>query len=172
MKKSRYHLDLGAVASRTNMIVEDKKELGQRYLKGAMRYCFIFDSCFSSKKLSEVVMDIGAYIIFMVKTNTKIFCKESIEKPKKDWMGVSCLVFNRKSAVIRDRPIIAIGYKHNAHMVLYFIAIEDAGITNAGILYLYKYPDKFDNVFICPVAPPFVVFKLFGSVNDIEYHNK
>ena len=125
MKKSRYHLDLGAVASRTNMIVEDKKELGQRYLKGAMRYCFIFDSCFSSKKLSEVVMDIGAYIIFMVKTNTKIFCKESIEKPKKDWMGVSCLVFNRKSAVIRDRPIIAIGYKHNAHMVLFLHALPD-----------------------------------------------
>ena len=55
-----------------------------------------------------------------------------------------------------DRPLIAIGYKYNARKVLSFIVTDNVGITKTGISYLYKYPDQFTNVSICPVARPLV----------------
>ena len=69
-------------------------------------------------------------------------------------------------------PLIDIGYKYNVQKVLYFIVTENIGITISGITYLSKYPDLFYNVAICPVAHPLVLYKLFGSVNEIESHNK
>ena len=37
-------------------------------------------------------MEVGADFIGMVKTNTKVFCKETIEKLTKDWPGGSYLL--------------------------------------------------------------------------------
>ena len=70
------------------------------------------------------------------------------------------------------RPIIDIGYKYNTRKVLQFIVIEKSGITQSGLTYLYKYPGQFSNVAISPVALPLVVHKFFGSVNDVDSHNK
>ena len=66
------------------------------------------------------------------------------------------------------RPLIDIGHKYNACKVVYFIVIEDSGITKAGIPYLYKYPDLFSNVFIIPVYRHLVMSKFFVSVNGID----
>ena len=41
-------------------------------------------------------MYVGAEMIGMVKTNTKGFCKETIEKLKKYWLGGSNLMLRRK----------------------------------------------------------------------------
>ena len=65
-------------------MTEETKGIGQKYRKGATKDCFIFDSWFSSKKASEDAMEVGAELIGMVKTNTKGFCKETIEKLTKD----------------------------------------------------------------------------------------
>ena len=51
-----------------------------------------------------------------------------------------------------DRPLIAIGYKYNAHKFLYLIVTYNAGIKNTSIPCLSKYPDQFNNVAISPVA--------------------
>ena len=56
-----------------------------------------------------------------------------------------------------DMPIIAIGYNYNARKVLSFIVIDNAGITNTGITYLYKYPDQFTNGAISPVDCPLII---------------
>ena len=104
-------------------------------------------------------MELGDEFIGIVKTNTKGFCKETIEKLTKDWTGGSYLVFRSKPMVPGDRPLIAIGYKYNARKVLYFIVTENARSTNTGITYLSKYPDQFNNVAICPVACPLVMSK-------------
>ena len=70
------------------------------------------------------------------------------------------------------RPLIAIGYTYNAQKVLSFIVTEEAGITQSGITHLFKYPDQFYNVSIRPVANTIFMYKLFGSVNDVDPHNK
>ena len=41
-----------------------------------------------------------------------------------------------------------------------------------GIPYLSKYPDQFSNVSIRPVARPLLMSKCFGSVNEVDSHNK
>ena len=41
-------------------------------------------------------MDVGAELICMVKTNTKIFCKETIENLTKDWPGGAYIVLRNK----------------------------------------------------------------------------
>ena len=104
-------------------------------------------------------MELGAELIGMGKTNTKGFCKETIEKLTKDWPGGSYLVLRRKPMVPRGRPLIAIGYEYNAHKVLSFIVTDNIGSTKTGIPYLSKYPDQFTNVAIRPVARPLVTSK-------------
>ena len=74
--------------------------------------------------------------------------------------------------VPRVRPLIAIGYKYNTPKVLYFIVTDNAGSTQADLPYLSKYPDQSSNVVIQPVARPLVMFKFFGYVNEVDYHNK
>ena len=93
----------------------------------------------------------------MVKTNTKGFCKETIENLTKDWPGGSYLVLRSKPMVPGGRPLIDMGYKYNTRKVLTFIVTDNAGSTNTGIPYLSKYPDQFTNVSICPVARPLVM---------------
>ena len=104
-------------------------------------------------------MEFGVELIGMVKTNTKGFCKDTIEKLTKDWPGGSYLVLRSKSMVPGGRPLIDIGYKYNARKVLSFIVTDNAGSTKTGIPYLSKYPDQFTNVSIRPVARPVVMSK-------------
>ena len=135
----------------------DRSEVYKRRDKGF----FLFNSWFASKKTTEAAMELGAEFIGMVKTNTKGFCKETIEKLTKDWPGGSYPVLRSKPMVPGDRTLIAIGYKYNAWKVLYFIVIDNTGSTNNGITYLSKYTDQFTNVAICPVARPLVMSKKF-----------
>ena len=80
----------------------------------------------------------GAELIGTVKTNTKGFCKETIEKLTKNCPGGSYLVLRSKHMVPRGRPLIAIGYKYNARKVLSFIVTDNEGSTKTGIPYLFK----------------------------------
>ena len=83
-----------------------KKWLGQRGVKGDMEDCFIFDSWFSSNNLAESSMDVGAEIIGMVKTNPKLFFKDTIEDLTNYWPGDSCLVLRSDPMVPRIRSLI------------------------------------------------------------------
>ena len=76
---------------------------------------------------AEAAMELGAELIGMVKTNTKGFYKETIEKLTKDWPGGSYLVLRSKHLVPGGRPLVAIGYKYNARKVLSFIVTDSTG---------------------------------------------
>ena len=106
-------------------------------------------------------MEMVAELIGMVKTNTKGFCKETIENLTKDWPGGSYLVLRSKPMLPGYRPIIVIGYKYNVQKVLSFIVTDNAWSTKTGIPYLSKYPDQFTNVAIRPVARPLVISIFF-----------
>ena len=114
---------------------------------------------FAYKKAAEAATEIGAEFIYIVKKNTKGFCKEAIENITKDWPGGSYLLLRSKPMVPKVRLLIAIGYKYNARKVLYFIVTDNAGSTKTGIPYLSKYPDQVTNFAIRPVAPPLVMSK-------------
>ena len=80
-------------------MMEATKGIGQKSIKGGTKDSFLFDSWFASKKAAEDAMEIGAELICMVKTNTKGFCKETIEKLTKIWPGGSYLVLRSKPMV-------------------------------------------------------------------------
>ena len=122
-------------------MMEATKGIGQKSIKWGTKCYLIFDSWFASNKAEEAAMEVGAKLIGMVKTNTKGFCKDTIENLTKDWPGGSYLVLRSKARVPGDRPLIDIGYKYNARKVLYFIVTDNAGSTNTGIPYLFKYPE-------------------------------
>ena len=65
-------MKIGATAACTNIKMEAAKGVGQRYMKRATRYCFLFLSWLSLKKSSEVAVGVGTDIISMVKTNKMI----------------------------------------------------------------------------------------------------
>ena len=66
-------------------------------------------------------MYVGADMIVMVKTNTKLFLKYTIENLTKDCLVDSYLVLRRKYVVTSDMLLIYIGYKYNARKLIYFI---------------------------------------------------
>ena len=71
-----------------------------------------------------------------------------------------------------ERALLAIGYKNNTKKVISCVATAGVGSTTLGIPYLWKYPDQFYNVSIRPVACPLLLSKFFGSVNEVDSHNK
>ena len=84
------------------------------------------------------MMDVGADMIGMVKTNKKAFFTETIDNLKNNWPGGSYLMLKSKTMLPGDSTLIAIGYKYNAWKVVYLIVIEDTGSKKAGINYLSK----------------------------------
>ena len=115
-------------------MMEATKGIGQKSIRGGRGgYHFLFYSWFASKKAEEAVMEVVAELIGMVKTNTKGFCKETIENLTKYWPGGSYLVLRSKPMVPGVRTLIAIGYKYNARKVLYFIVIDNSGSTQTGV---------------------------------------
>ena len=121
IKHRNYQQELGSTAACTKNMMRATKGIGQKSIKGETKDCFLFDSWFASKKAAKAAMEVSAELIGMVKTNTKEFCKDTIEKLTKDWPGGSYLMLRRKPMVPGDRPLIAIGYKYNARKFLYFI---------------------------------------------------
>ena len=117
-------------------------------------------------------MEFGAELVGILNTNTRGFCKETIEKLTKDWPGGSYLVLMSRPMVPWGRLRIAIGYKYNAREFLSFIVTDNAGRTNVGLPYLSKYPEQFTNVAIKSVSLPLVMSKFFGAVNEVDSHNK
>ena len=95
-------------------------------------------------------------MVDMFKTNTKLFCKDAIEKLTKDWPGGSYLVLKRKYVLPRDRLIIAIGNQYNVGGVLSLIATEDTGSTKSSIPYLSNHPGPFAifllSLFLVPLS--------------------
>ena len=88
MKKIKYNMQIGSTTTCMNSIMEAKKGVGQRDLKRYTKDCFLFDSQFSSKRSEEAVMVVGADMIGMVRTNTKLFCKDTIYNMTKYWTGL------------------------------------------------------------------------------------
>ena len=113
-----------------------------------MKYCFLFNSWFASKRSDEATMDVGADIIVKVSTNTKKKLKDHISNLKKDWPEGSYLLLKRNYMVPRYRPLISVGYNYNYRKVPSFIAVEDSGSIKYGITYLSKYPYHFSYVAI------------------------
>ena len=58
--------------------MEETMGLGQRDEKGTTNDIFLFVSWFSSKRLVEAAMDIGADMVGMVKNNTQLFYKDTL----------------------------------------------------------------------------------------------
>ena len=83
-KSSWYHLELGATAACIKILMEETKGLGNRSLKRSTRDFSLFDSWFLPKKAAKAAASIGVDFIGIVKTNTKVFCKDMIEGLTKD----------------------------------------------------------------------------------------
>ena len=66
-------------------------------------------------------MYVGEDFIGRIKNNTKVFCKDTIDKLKNDLPGGSYLMSRSNPMVLGGRPLIVIGCKNNSQKVLYFI---------------------------------------------------
>ena len=153
-------------------MMEATKVTGWKYRKGVTKDCFLLDSQFSSKKASEAAIEVVAKLVSKVQKNTKVLCKDIIEKITKYWTGGSYLMSRSKPMVPGGRPLIDIVYKYNAWNVLYFIVTDNSGKTQAGLPQFCKYLDQFANVSIHPVALPIFMYKLFFEVNEVNSHNR
>ena len=70
-----------------------------------------------------------------------------------------------------ERQLLAIGYNYNSRKILGFIATGGGGSTELGDPYLYRFPDIYSNVSVCPVTCPHLLGRYFNACNAIENHN-
>ena len=71
MKDKINHQELRATATYKKNMTESMKGLGQRIDKGSTNYCFVFGSCFHSKRSGKSAKDIFSDFVGIVKTYTK-----------------------------------------------------------------------------------------------------
>ena len=65
-----------------------------------------------------------------------------------------------------------LGTSKISNKVLGFIATEWAGSTEPGDSYLYRLPEIYSNVSVCPVFPPHFIGKHLNACNEIDNHNR
>ena len=70
-----------------------------------------------------------------------------------------------------EMPLQAIDYKYNSRNVLVFIDSEGAGSAEPGDPYLFRFPDIYSNVSVCPVVFPHLLGGYFNACNAIDNHN-
>ena len=97
---------------------------------------FIFDSRFASKRSYEAAMNVDTGILFMVKINTKGFCKDAIKNLTEYWPVGTYLVSNSKHMVPGDMSLSAISYNYKYHKVVSLIETEVGSIKKSGVPYL------------------------------------
>ena len=106
------------------IIMEAKKGLGQRDVKGPTKYYFVFDGWCDPKRFYKALMYVVAEMVFVVLKNREVLCKGNIENLTKDWPGGYNLMLKRKAEVPRNRSIIDIGYNYNKRKSISFIDTE------------------------------------------------
>ena len=79
---------------------------------------FLFDSWFLPKKSVQESVSIGVDLVGIVKTNTKVFCKDTIEVLVKDYPVGSYIVLRSNIMVTWKRLLIAIDYKYYSRKLL------------------------------------------------------
>ena len=82
-KNIKYHMDPGETSACMKIMMEATKGLCQREIQGNTKDIFIFGHWIDSNRLAEAAVDVGDYMVGMVKTNKKGFCKETIENMTK-----------------------------------------------------------------------------------------
>ena len=136
-----------------------------------MKYFFRFDRWFASKKAVEAVIEVGAKLIGMVKTNTKVFCKDTIENLKRYCPGGSYLVLGSKPMLPRYRPLIDIGYKYNAWKILSLLLhtkqVAQRLVFPAYIIILTNLIMLPLSLFLVPL-----LCQNKSAVNKVDSHNK
>ena len=65
-----------------------------------------------------------------------------------------------------------IGYKYNFRKVLGFIATEGDGRTKPGDPYLFRFPDIYSNVSVCPIVCTHLLGRHSNTCNAIDNHNR
>ena len=91
---------------------------------------FLFGSWFDSKSSAEDGIHVGAEIIGVVKTTTKIVKEYTTDKLTNYWPGGSYLILKNKFVVPKNSPLIDIRYNHNFWKVIYFFVTEGSGRKN------------------------------------------
>ena len=66
---------------------------------------------------------------------------------------------NSTSRIPGGIPLLSIGYNYNSRKLLGYIATKGYESTEPVDPYLYRFPDIYSNVFVCPVA----CLRLLGS---------
>ena len=70
-----------------------------------------------------------------------------------------------------DKPLMYFQYKYIYQKLLGFISMDGVGSTEPGVPYLSRYPEKFYNVYVCPVLRTRVIGRYSSVCNEIENHN-
>ena len=112
------------------------------------------------EEISEMVYYCGP-----LKMSYEGFCLDTFRKLMKECPEGSYLVMKIILGFPDDRPLMALRYKYNSRVFVWFISTQGGGSTEPGVPYLSRFPDNCSNVSICLAVHPLVLGNYFNACN-------
>lgn len=177
MATKQYNSQFGATAGCSLRLVEASAYCGQDNQERidakeqGKKLQFEADSWFMGTTFAEQLSLRGHEGGGPVKTNSRFYPKDELEKIMKHWPHGSKLAL--KCVTPRNGiTLFAEGYKYNNKKVLCFIFTEGAGPTTDGEPYVMRFPSTFGNVMTRNVPRPANISNYFRTANMIDAHNQ
>ena len=104
-----------------------------------------------------------------IKLNHGLHPKQFIKDTLKDIPSGTSIALEGKHP--EGTELVAIGYRCNLKVTLYFVITKNAGSAKAGKLHEMKFSDMHNNVHACLVDRPRIASKFFKRLNYTDKHN-
>ena len=164
MKEQKYQKDLGATAACTMRLGESTTQ------DPAARTVLIGDAWFGSVRAATAAWSKNMNAVYQIKSNHGLYPKQYIEETLKDAPGSTHIVLEGKHP--EGTELVAIGYRYNSKVTLFFIITKNTGSTRLGKPYKMKFSDTHGNVHVRLVDRPAVISEFFGNSNVVDKHNQ
>jgi hypothetical protein len=111
----------------------------------------------------------GYNTVLQVKTGHGLFQKRSsLKRLKETLVGVWIVL----ESIVKDIPLIGIGYCHIMQTTLVFVATKNSGSTKKCDSYKTRYANDWGNTHIHEVDQLDIISKFFESSNMVDKHNQ
>ena len=167
MRKELYCNTMGATAACSIRLAEGTNQTPEA------SSVVMGDAWFGSVMCAAECKKRGMEAIFQIKSNHGLYPKQYITDALNDAPGGSHIVLTAKHP--DEVELVAVGYRYNAKVTLFFVATKNAGSTNQGAPYEMKFADSHGNVHVRLVDQPNLISDFFkhqtASINIIKPDN-
>ena len=129
----------------------------------------IDDIWFSLVRVAIATLQWNIEAIYQIESNHSLYLKQFIKDTLKEAPGGTCIILEGKH--LDSLELVAISYRYNSKVTLYFMITKNAGSIRIGNLCKIKFTDLYGNVYIRLINCLSIISDFFKISNCIDKHN-